>query len=284
MNEERGNFFKQFITEHFILRPPTLNKKDFKQIMYNYVENLIFIKKFKIANSIDDYIPCLFYRKKESNNFFIYFHGNSENIFQIEYYGLDFRSYLEMNIILVEYPGYFLDNNNRSDPNTFFSNSLIVYDWIKSTFKVSDNQIFVCGRSLGTSPAINLSSQRNPKALFLISAFTSIMNVGYDQVKILSEFCLEKIFNSINLEIRPGMDHDNFNLIKVIIESILNFCDKNKLLNNQNNDNMINNINTIDVNDLYKIPYKMKQLLEAKIFDINEFEKEGKIEKKIFPF
>jgi dienelactone hydrolase len=326
MNEERGNFFKQFITEHFILRPPTLNKKDFKQIMYNYVENLIFIKKNNIANSIDDYIPCLFYRKKESNNFFIYFHGNSENIFQIEYYGLDFRSYLEMNIILVEYPGYFLDNNNRSDPNTFFSNSLIVYDWIKSTFKVSDNQIFVCGRSLGTSPAIYLSSQRNPKALFLISAFTSIMNVGYDQVKILSEFCLEKIFNSINyidnikcpilfihgkddglisykhsiqlfqkvkknnknieIEIRPGMDHNNFDLKKDIIDSILSFCNKYNLLNNQNNENMINNTNTIDVNNLYKIPYKIKQLLEAKIFDINEFEfeKEGKIEKKMFPF
>ena len=325
MNEERGNFFKQFITEHLILRPPTLNKKDFKQIMYNYVENLIFIKKFNIANSIDDYIPCLFYRKKESNNFLIYFHGNSENIFQIEYYGLDFRSYLEMNVILVEYPGYFLDNNNRSDPNTFFSNSLIVYDWIKSTFKVSDNQIFVCGRSLGTSPAINLSSQRNPKALFLISAFTSIMNVGYDQVKILSEFCLEKIFNSINyidnikcpilfihgkddclisykhseqllekikknnknidIEIRPGMDHNNFDLKKDIIDSILSFCNKNNLLNNnQNNENMINNTKTIDVNDLYKIPYKIKQLLEAKIFDINEFEKEGKIEKKNVSF
>ena len=325
MSEERGNVFKQFITENIILRPPTLNKKDFKQIMYNYVENLIFIKKNNIANSIDDYIPCLFYRKKESNNFFIYFHGNSENIFQIEYYGLDFLSYLEMNVILVEYPGYFLDNNNRSDPNTFFSNSLIVYDWIKSTFKVSDNQIFVCGRSLGTSPAINLSSQRNPKALFLISAFTSIMNVGYDQVKILSEFCLEKIFNSINyidnikcpilfihgkdddlisykhseqllqkvkkininsdIDIRPGMDHNNFDLKKDIIDSILSFCNKNNLLNNnQNNENMINNTKIIDVNDLYKIPYKIKQLLEAKIFEINAFEKEGKIEKKNVSF
>ena len=127
----------------------------------------------------NDYIPCLFYRKKESNNFLKYFHGNSENVFQIENYGLDFRSYIEMNVILLLYPGYFLESNDRTNPNIFFQNSLIVYDWIVSTFKASDNQIFICGRSLGTSSAIYLSSHRNPKALFLISSlFTSIKTVS----------------------------------------------------------------------------------------------------------
>ena len=95
---------------------------------------------------------------------------------------------------------------------------------------------------------------------------------------------VKKNNKNIEIEIRPGMDHNNFDLKKDIIDSILRFCNKNNLLNNQNNENMINNTNTNDVNDLYKIPYKIKQLLEAKIFDINEFEKEGKIEKKNVSF
>ena len=59
--------------------------------------------------------------------FLIYFHGNGENIFQIEHYDLDFRSYFEMNVILVEYPGYFLETNRKSDPNIIFENFLVIY-------------------------------------------------------------------------------------------------------------------------------------------------------------
>lgn len=320
--EEKGNFFQQFITERIILCNPSLDKKDFKKIMSDFSDKLIFIKKNSKANSADDYIPCLFYRKKLSNNFLIYFHGNSENVFQIENYGLDFRSYLEMNVILVEYPGYFLKSKNKSDPNVFFDNSLKVYDWIKSTFNTSDNQIFVCGRSLGTSPAIYLSSHRNPKALFLISPFTSLRNVVADINKYLQYF-VEQIFISIDyikdikspilfihgiednlisslhseqlkqkteknnntkIILIPEKGHNNFELKKDIIDNIIQFCSEKQLLNNENNENTINNINIIKDDDLYKIPLKIKKLLEAEIFDINEFIIKGNIEKKNVSF
>ena len=312
--EERGNFIQKFITDVIILCSPKLYTKDFKKIMYDFSDKLIFIPKNKDSDAVDDYIPCLFYRKKESNNFLIYFHGNSENVFQIEHYGLDFRTYLEMNVILVEYPGYFLKSKNSTNPYSFFENSLIVYDWIKSTFKASDEQIFVCGRSLGTSPSIYLSSHRNPKALFLVSAFTSIKNIGAD--KYLQIF-LEQIFKSIdyienikcpilfihgiednlisyhhseqlrlkakknndNTEIKllPGKDHNNLKVKEDIVDHIIKFCSDKKLLNSEN---LINNINIINDDDLYKIPLKIKRLLESKIFDIDEFEIEGKIDKK----
>ena len=319
--EERGNCIQKLITNKIILCHPSLGKKDFKKIMYNFSDKLIFIKKNDEAISGDDYIPCLFYRKKESKNFLIYFHGNSENIFQIENYGLDFRSYLEMNVILVEYPGYFIESNDRSNPNIFFENSLIVYEWIKSTFKASDNQIFVCGRSLGTSSAIYLSSHKNPKALFLISAFTNIKNVGSDRY--LSIF-VEKIFKSIDyienvkcpilfihgneddlisyhhskqlwlktkknnfnteLYLRKGRDHNNLNLKEDIIDIIINFCSNKKLLNYENNKNMINNTNMIKDEDLYKIPLIIKKKLEAEILDINEFILERTIKKENVSF
>ena len=317
--EERGNEIQKFITDLIILCSPPLKTKEYKKYISAYGDKLIYIKKRDNANYISDYIPCLFYRKKESNKFLIYFHGNSENIFQIEHYGLDFRYYLDMNIILVEYPGYFLKIKNSSDPNVFFDNSLIVYDWIKSKFKATDNQIFVCGRSLGTSPAIYLSSRRKPKALFLISAFTSMKNIGSD--KCLSIF-VEKIFQSIDYianvkcptlfihgeqdtlisckhseklyqivknnniitDIKilgPNKDHNNLDLHKDIIDNIIDFCSKNKLLNDEN---IINNKDIINDNDLYKTPLKIKKYIEALIFDINEFKIEDKKEKNNVSF
>ena len=70
---------------------------------------------------------------------------------------------------------------------------MIVYDRVKSKFKVKNDQIFVCGWSLGTACAIFLSSQRNPKAVFLVSAFTLIKNIGKD---FKSSAFVEEIFNS----------------------------------------------------------------------------------------
>lgn len=314
--EKRGNLIQRIISDVFILHPKKLEEKDYKNIITNFNNKLIFIEKNNKIKSADNYIPCLFYRKTTSSNFLIYFHGNSEHIFQIEYYGLDFRSFLEMNVIMVEYPGYSLYMDNNPGPNTILSDSLIVYDWIKETFKVSDTQIFVCGRSLGTSPAIYLSSQRSPKALFLISAFTSIKEVAAD--KNLSIF-FEKIFNSINYikdvkcpilfihgkqdnlisynhtiklkdevekhntglivdkVIRDNMTHNEFNLKQDIIIPINNFLEQFDLFSQ---DNIANNIEVGNINELFKIPLAISIKIESIIFNITKFEIDEKIMKK----
>ena len=58
----------------------------------------------------------------------IYFHGNTEHNFNIEYNGLDFCSYLDMNVLIVEYPGYSIYTFEKFDPNIIFSESEIIYD------------------------------------------------------------------------------------------------------------------------------------------------------------
>ena len=311
--EERGNIIQKTITDLIVLCNPKIEKRFYKDIISKFGDKLIFIPKIKNCISPDDYIPCLFYRRKTSHNFLIYFHGNSENIFQIEHYGLDFRSYLDMNIVLVEYPGYFLKMAQRFDSNSILSESLIVYDWIKTRFKLFDAQIFICGRSLGTSPAIFLSAHRNPKALFLISAFTSIKNIGTD--KYLSLF-VEEIFKSIeyikdvkcsilfihglkdslisyrhseelytkakkynnnfiDIQKIEEMTHNNFNLKKDIIDSILKFLDKIK-----KNENFDINEEIIENDDLYQMPLEIKKKIETYIFDIREFEIDENLEEK----
>ena len=109
---------------------------------------------------------------------------------------IEFHSYLDIYIILlVEYPRYFLKPKKETNSNIIFKNSLIVYDWIKIALNTDDKNTFICRRYLGTFPSIYLSSKRNPKSLFLVSAFTSIKNIGID--KYLSIF-VEKIFETID--------------------------------------------------------------------------------------
>ena len=297
--EIRGNFFQKKITDIFVFWSP---KFDYKQI-YDRKDRLIFIEKEPNNQKPNNYIPCMFYRNPNSTNFLICFHGNAEDIFTTENYGLDLRSYLNMNVIFVEYPGYSLYMDQKCASIKIFDDAIKVYDAIKKEFNILDKQIYILGRSLGTSPAIYLSSKRNPKALFLISAFKSMKNILED--KYIS-FVAEKIFNSINyikeiecpiffihgykdmlisfkhsLElieiteklgkhpltdkyIGPNMTHDDFDLQNDIIYPIKNFLESNNLITNINTQ-----INTN--NNLFNAPLSIQRMIESKIFNIKDF-------------
>lgn len=304
--EKRSWGLPKWITDLFILNPPKFGYADYKSIS-NFKNKLIFI------SSRDSYIPCLFYRLPKSPNFLIYFHGNSEHIFQIEHYGLDFRSHLGFNVIIVEYPGYSIYEYDKPDPNLIFENSLIVYEWVKKTFNAKDDKIFVCGRSLGTSPSIFLASHKKVQALFLISAFTSINDIGSDHnislfledifksykyiqkvncytllihgekdnlinyshsVKLKEE--LEKNNRNIKVEIHNGKDndHNNFYLRNDIIEPIKNFLEKYHLISKA----QINDMNPNEISKIYKMPESISRKIESKIFKISNFILHKKVE------
>ena len=210
-----------------------------------------------------------------------------------------------MNVIIVEYPGYSIYKSKSADPIIIFSNALIVYDWIKEKFNAKDDQIFVCGRSIGTGSAIHLASKRNPRALFLISAFTSLKNIGKDHN--VSIF-LEEIFNSykyipniecpilfihgkqdplinykhsedllqeiknnnnkkVELHLNPNMTHNDFSLKNDIIIPMKNFIDKYELKSNQPVISMTEN----EINNLYNTPLSISQIIESELFDIQDF-------------
>lgn len=297
--EERSWGISKFITDYFILNPPKFGDDEYKSIS-KFKNQLIFIPSGK------SYIPCLFYRQPKSSNFLIHFHGNSEHIFQIEHYGLDFRSHLEMNVILVEYPGYSIYDNEEPDPNTIFKNACIIYDWITNTFKANKDQIFVCGRSLGTSPAIYLAAHKDVKSLFLISAFTSINKIGedknigwlledifksYNYIQKVNCFTLlihgkkdplinykhsqelkkelEKNNSSIKVEVHFGEenDHNNFYLRNDIIEPINQFLKKYNL---KTKDKIID-IKDEEIKEFYKMPISISKKIESRLFKIEDF-------------
>ena len=122
------------------------------------------------------------------------YHGNGEIILDYIDLGLEFNSKFNMNILIVEYKGYscYL---GEVDSDSILEDSLFIYDYIKKLFNIQDNNIYVFGRSMGTAPAVYLSSKRNPNSTFLISAFESIKNIG----KGFDEELFEDIFRSIDI-------------------------------------------------------------------------------------
>ena len=162
------------------------------EIVHNYEDELIFIPKSKGRL---EYIPCLFIRDRSSNsskNIIIVFHGNAEDIFGARNMGDTLCQKLHMNVIIVEYPGYSI---YQSEPSTdkILENTTIIYDFIKNIFQLNDKNIFIFGRSIGTSPAIYLASKRKPNALFTVSAFTCIKAVASNLVGFLKVLVKDRL-------------------------------------------------------------------------------------------
>lgn len=162
------------------------------EIVKNYKDELIFIPKSKGRY---EFIPCLFIRDRSTNNsknIIIMFHGNAEDIFGARTMGETLCKKVKMNVIIVEYPGYSI---YQSEPSTdkILENTTIIYDYIKQIFDITDKNIFIFGRSIGTSPAIYLASKRKPNALFTVSAFTSIKSVADNLVGFLKILVRERL-------------------------------------------------------------------------------------------
>ena len=297
----RGYFFQKMITQNIILRNPKFN---FKNIL-DYENKLIFIEKFEGVDSLNNYIPCLFLINNDSQNFLICFHGNSEDILSAEKNCLILKTNLNMNVVIVEYPKYSIYTSDTQEPKQIYQDAEKVYDWLNKKLNVPENNIFIYGRSLGTSPAIYLSSIRSVRALIVVSPFTSIKDIGYD--KYCSWF-VEDIFPSIDyiqnikcpillihgkkdtlikyqhseklrdiaktknpnvyLQIRDEMTHNEFDFSKDIIEQIVNFMIENKIDIKKKSVNIYKE----EIKKKIKIPKSVYNIIESIIFNITKFE------------
>ena len=161
-------------------------------IVKQFNDELIYIP---INNPEKHHIPCLLIQDKTSKlskNFIIVFHGNAEDVFSARSMGNSLHQKIGMNVIIVEYPGYSI-YKGESEADKILQDTIIIYDFIKKLFNLEDKNIFIFGRSIGTSPAIYLASMRKPNALFIVSAFTSIRAVADNLVGPLRYLLKERL-------------------------------------------------------------------------------------------
>ena len=156
---------------------PYFEIKYFKE----FKENIILIpteRKIKDRDEIEK-IPCLFKKNKNSKNILIIFHCNGTDIFETFKAIHNFSEQYNINILIPEYPGYSIYKYCLPSSKTILDNSIMIYDYVLKNMKnITEKNIYVLGRSLGTGPAVYLSSKRNPAATILISPFTTFAAVG----------------------------------------------------------------------------------------------------------
>ena len=170
-------------------------------------------------------------------------------------------------------------------------NTIIIYDFIKKIFNLEDKNIFIFGRSIGTSPAIYLASVRKPNALFIISAFTSIRAVADNLVGPLKYLLRERLSSKDYIKnvtcpilfvhgqsdplipfketillkekcdcpyevlLPEDMTHNDFDLDEDIIDPINKFIKRNCVVDNEKN--QFKNLEN-EINKLYEMPEEIK--------------------------
>ena len=183
----------------FLFPSPKFNPQNISP----YINEILFIPK---PNSPFPYIPTLYlpfiptttkhsYTSHYCSSLLILFHSNGEDLISSRIFANKLRLQLQINVLIVEYPGYSLYNTTKNC-ETVLEDTLIVYDYILTNIpNVNVSNIYIIGRSIGTAPAIYLSSKRKVGMLFLISPFTSIKAVAGNMFGFLKLFVSERFVN-----------------------------------------------------------------------------------------
>jgi fermentation-respiration switch protein FrsA (DUF1100 family) len=102
----------------------------------------------------------------------IFGHGNGE---LIDFWPAEFKrfAHLGIGVLLVEYPGYGRSAGNPSQ-QSITAAFVSAYDVLTSRKDVDPSRIVFFGRSLGGGAVCALAGRRVPKALVLMSTFTSV--------------------------------------------------------------------------------------------------------------
>jgi len=85
----------------------------------------------------------------------------------------------------------------EANEDNILENALYVYDYINKVVGIEQENIIIFGRSIGSGPAIHVSSLRKPGALLLMSAFTSIRDIIKDQMGNYLQYLVRDRFNNL---------------------------------------------------------------------------------------
>ncbi len=126
----------------------------------------------------------------------IYFHGNTGNMFSHNRFHHANEFYkLGANVLLISYRGFSKSTGSPSEAGIYLDGETAL-NYANQTLNYENKNIFIFGRSLGTTVATNVAQHRLFKGVVLITPLTSARDManamGYKPVS----FLVKKAFNS----------------------------------------------------------------------------------------
>lgn len=137
---------------------------------------------------LSHYVPILSFPHKTSSNLIIYFHSNAEDITMLETLCECLRDVLNSCIWVVEYPGYSIYSDKNSCAKNIKNDAKAIIEFLNNVIEIPFSNISIIGRSLGSGPAIYLSSIYKFGMVVIVSGFLSIKDVVKDKSDFLSRF------------------------------------------------------------------------------------------------
>ena len=128
-----------------------------------------------------DFIPCMYMEYEgDSSKLFLYFHANAEDLGRAYKFLTYVHTCLKMHVLAVEYPGYGTYKEREPSAEKIIRDADTVYAFVTKKIGWREEDIVVCGRSIGSGPACHVASIYKPSALVLVSPHTSIRGVVKD--------------------------------------------------------------------------------------------------------
>ena len=218
---------------------------------------------------LSHYVPVLAFPFPTSSNLIIYYHSNAEDITMLETLCTCLRDSLKATVWAVEYPGYSVYSGKDACAENIKQDAISVVEFIRSIIELPSGNISVIGRSLGSGPAIYLSSLFKFGMVVVVSGFLSIKDVVKDRSTFLSRFIdsyfdndkliylnrspilllhgkndtitnylhseklYEKTTSKAKIVIFDNMPHNDFDFNNCVLQPIKNFQKSLKKNNNQ---------------------------------------------------
>lgn len=114
---------------------------------------------------------------RERNSVLLFFHGNAGNISNRLY---KIKGWVErgFDVFLIDYRGYGRSKGAIRHSDDVLKDAAAALDWVRKERKKALSEIILYGESLGTYPAIRLSSEHAVAAVILEAPFTSLYEVA----------------------------------------------------------------------------------------------------------
>lgn len=98
----------------------------------------------------------------------------------------------------MEYPGYGIYPGEPSS-DRILQDADVVFSYLTNTIGINPRNVILFGRSIGSGPATWLGSEKNPGALLLMSAYTSIRSVVKNIAGSVIQYLVADRFKNIDM-------------------------------------------------------------------------------------
>lgn len=163
-----------FLQEKLMFFPTTLEHNYQYQFQHQFKE--IFLKPEENTT-----INALHFEVENPKGVILYFHGNAGDLSRwgniAEYFVQQ-----QHDVLIMDYRTYGKSTGKLSE-QAFYNDAQFCYDYLLKQY--SENEITLCGRSLGTGIASYVASKNNPKQLILETPYYSILDVAKHRFPIL---------------------------------------------------------------------------------------------------